>query len=135
MEEAVLEAENLLRPREVVEKTKDQEEKEEEEKKGANSEILNNMISNFMGATTTIDGKSGENVQKFECEDEDEKKRESSGAAGILEKIISHLPGTLLVYHKRGLHILSCSEKNSEQVRCGGTVVSALVGPFDGTRC
>ncbi|KAL1199790.1 hypothetical protein V5N11_013053 [Cardamine amara subsp. amara] len=93
-EEAVPEAENLMRPREVAERTKEQEqeqEREQEKEKGAKSGILNNMISNFMGATTTVEGKSGENVEKFEGEDEDEKKGESSGA-GILEKIISHLP-------------------------------------------
>ncbi|CAA7019282.1 unnamed protein product [Microthlaspi erraticum] len=96
MEESVPEAENLLFSREVAEKDKDKEtqEDEEEEKVEANGGILNNLISNLMGATTTtVDGESGENIKKSECEDEDEdeKKRESSGA-GILEKIISHFP-------------------------------------------
>lgn len=100
MEEGVPEAENLMRSREVAEKNKDKEtQEEEEEEKEANGGILNNLISNLMGATTTVDGKSGENIKKSECEDEDEdeKKRESSGA-GILEKIISHLPGTLFYF-------------------------------------
>lgn len=100
MEEGVpAEAENLMRSREVAEKNKDKETQEEEEEKEANGGILNNLISNLMGATTTVDGKSGENIKKSECEDEDEdeKKRESSGA-GILEKIISHLPGTLFCF-------------------------------------
>ncbi|KAF8095866.1 hypothetical protein N665_0321s0040 [Sinapis alba] len=89
VEEGVPEADNLL-------SNKGKTEQEEEEEKGGNGGILNNLISNLMGATTTtttttVDEKSGENIQKSECEDEDEKKKESSGA-GILGKIISHLP-------------------------------------------
>ncbi|ESQ45338.1 hypothetical protein EUTSA_v10010929mg [Eutrema salsugineum] len=98
MEEGVPEVEKLSSPREVAEKNKDKTEQEQEQKgeetKGANGGILNNLISNFIDAattTTTVDDKSGENMEKSEVKDEDEKTRQSSGA-GILEKIISHLP-------------------------------------------
>ncbi|AEE78833.1 hypothetical protein [Arabidopsis thaliana] len=91
MEEDVPEAEKLMCPKEVVEKNKDKQEEEEDEK-GAKGGILNNLISNFMDCTTTtVEGKSSENIQKSLCEDEDEKEQESP-SVGILEKIISHLP-------------------------------------------
>ncbi|CAL9246741.1 unnamed protein product [Arabidopsis halleri] len=94
MEEGVPEAEKVVMcPKEVVEKNKDKQELEEEEEKGAKGGILNNLISNFMDATTTttVEGKSGENIQKLEFEDENDKEKESS-SVGVLEKIISHLP-------------------------------------------
>ncbi|KAG7560493.1 hypothetical protein ISN45_Aa05g020230 [Arabidopsis thaliana x Arabidopsis arenosa] len=94
MEEGVPEAEKVMCLKEVVEMNKDKQELEEEEEKGAKGGILNNLISNFMDATTTtttVEGKSGENIQKFECEDENDKEKESS-SVGVLEKIISHLP-------------------------------------------
>lgn len=95
MEDGVPEAENLLRPREVAEKDKDKEEEEEEyeEEKKANGGILNNLISNLVGVTTTEEDKSGERIT---CEGEDEKKSESS-SGGILDKIISHFPGNAFV--------------------------------------
>lgn len=99
MEEGVPEAEKVVCPKEVVEKNKDKQElEEEEEEKGAKGGILNNLISNFMDATTTTtaEGKSGKNIQKLECEDENDKEKESSSSVGVLEKIISHLPGTVL---------------------------------------
>ncbi|XP_010515607.1 PREDICTED: uncharacterized protein LOC104791419 [Camelina sativa] len=96
MEEGVPETEKqLMFPDEVVEKNKDQlqEQEKEEEKGAAKGGILNNLISNFIDATTTTvaEDKSGENIQKVECEDEAEKQKESS-SSGILENIIFHLP-------------------------------------------
>ncbi|KAF8081107.1 hypothetical protein N665_0907s0029 [Sinapis alba] len=88
MEEGLPEADNLLRNKDKT---------EEDKEKGANGGVLNNLISNLIGTTTTtVDNKSGENIQKSEVEDEDEKKKESSGA-GILENIISHLPDDIEV--------------------------------------
>ncbi|KAG2263395.1 hypothetical protein Bca52824_070474 [Brassica carinata] len=85
MEEGLPEADNLLR---IKHKT------EEEEEKRANGGVFNSLISNLIGTTTTVDDKSGENIQK--SEDEDEKKKENSGA-GILENIKSHLPDDIAV--------------------------------------
>ncbi|KAF2531359.1 hypothetical protein F2Q70_00032585 [Brassica cretica] len=87
MEEGLPEADNLSR---IKHKT------EEEEEKGANGGILNNLISNLIGTTTTGNDKSGENIPKSECEDGDHEKKKESSGAGILENIISHLPGTPL---------------------------------------
>ncbi|CAF2129769.1 BnaA03g57970D [Brassica napus] len=86
MEEGLPEADNLSR---IKQKT------EEEEEKGANGYggVLNNLISNLIGTTTTtVNDKSGENMPKSECEDEDHEKKKESSGAGILENIISHLP-------------------------------------------
>lgn len=94
MEEGLPEADNLSR---IKQKT------EEEEEKGANGYggVLNNLISNLIGTTTTtVNDKSGENMPKSECEDEDHEKKKESSGAGILENIISHLPGTPLFSFK-----------------------------------
>ncbi|XP_009136633.1 uncharacterized protein LOC103860726 [Brassica rapa] len=91
MEEGLPEADNLSR---IKQKT------EEEEEKGANGYggVLNNLISNLIGTTTTtVNDKSGENMPKSECEDEDHEKKKESSGAGILENIISHLPDDIEV--------------------------------------
>ncbi|KAG5406241.1 hypothetical protein BRARA_C04380 [Brassica rapa] len=88
MEEGLPEADNLSR---IKHKT-------EEEEKGANGGVLNNLISNLIGTTTTtVNDKSGENIPKSECEDGDHEKKKESSGAGILENIISHLPDDIEV--------------------------------------
>ncbi|KAG2263737.1 hypothetical protein Bca52824_070816 [Brassica carinata] len=88
MEAGLPEADNLSR---IKHKT------EEEEEKGANGGVLNNLISNLIGTTTTVNDKSGENIPKSECEDGDHEKKKESSGAGILENIISHLPDDIEV--------------------------------------